>query len=45
MPPLLGFLSATAVYVGVRKLSDVVDLPLYRAPDGSSTKQLTPDDD
>jgi len=28
MPPLLGLLSAAAVYIGVRKLSAVTDLPL-----------------
>ncbi|MDS0282753.1 purine-cytosine permease family protein [Haloarcula onubensis] len=45
MPPLLGLLSASLVYVGVRKLSAVADLPLYRAPDGSSTARFAPTDD
>lgn len=45
MPPLVGLLSATVAYIAVRKLSDSVDIPLYRAPDGSSNTQLAPADD
>jgi cytosine permease len=45
MPPLLGLLSASLVYIGVRKLSDVADLPLYKAPDGSSAPTVAPTDD
>lgn len=45
MPPLVGLLSATVVYIAVRKLSDSVDIPLYRAPDGSSNTQMAPADD
>jgi cytosine permease len=45
MPPLLGLLSASAVYIAVRKLSEALDLSLYRAPDGSSTEPVAPADD
>jgi cytosine permease len=45
MPPLVGLLSATVAYIAVRKLSDSFDIPLYRAPDGSSNTQLAPADD
>lgn len=45
MPPLLGLLSASAVYIGVKKLSESLDLSLYRAPDGSSRPQVVPSDD
>ena len=45
MPPLLGLLSASLVYISVRKLADVTDLSLYRAPDGSSTETVVPVDD
>ena len=45
MPPLLGLLFASLVYIGVRKLADVTDLSLYRAPDGSSTETAVPADD
>jgi cytosine permease len=46
MPPILGFLSASFVYISVRKLSEIAGLSLYRAPDGSSTASdsLTSDD-
>jgi hypothetical protein len=45
MPPLLGLLSASLMYIAVRKLAAVTDLPLYRAPDGSSRKPVAPADD
>jgi len=45
MPPLLGLLSASAVYIAVKKLSESLELSLYRAPNGSSRSQVAPSDD
>ena len=45
MPPILGLLAATIVYVAVYKLSTVLDLSVYRAPDGSSSPNFVPSDD
>jgi hypothetical protein len=41
MSPLLGLLSASAVYIAIRKPPEVADVPLYRAPDGSPREAAT----
>lgn len=45
MPPILGLLSATVLYVVVYKVSTAMDLSVYRAPDGSSQPRIVPSDD
>lgn len=45
MPAVLAVLVAAGAYIMFYKLNDVVDLPLYRAPDGSSRVDTVVADD